>query len=125
MILGGVLPCLLGATAGILVGVSAPAYWVIALLAGVGGFFAGFEHENGWGGADRGLVGGFLYGASLLIAHEIAGTDEKVSLGDAPILLPVVTAIIGMLLGALAGRIAKGMREREETQPSQTPPAPS
>jgi hypothetical protein len=112
VITGLVVPTLLGALAGILLGVSAAAYWAIGLVAFIGGILAGFEHADGWDGADRGLVGGTLYGTGLLVAHAIAGTDAKVSLpGFAPILI-VFTAIIGMLLGALGGRIRGGAMQR-------------
>ena len=107
IVLGGVLPAAIGALAGILVGTSVTAYWIVAIIAGVGGFLSGFEHQDGWGGADRGLVGGAIYGASLLIAHAIAGTEAKVSLGSFPPLLVVVTAIIGMFLAGFGGRIAR------------------
>lgn len=113
VILGGVIPLAIGALAGIMLGVAAAAYWAVGIVAAIGGILAGFEHRDGWGGADRGLVGGGLYGIGLLAAHEIAGTDATVSLGSFPPLLPVVTAIVGMLLGALGGRIARGMRERD------------
>ena len=120
VILGGVIPLVLGAVAGILVGVSAGAYYAVGAVAAVGGVLAGLEHRDGWGGADRGVVGGALYGIGLLVAHVIAGTDATVSLGSFPPLLAVVTAIVGMLLGALGGRIARGIRERsgEQDRPS-------
>jgi hypothetical protein len=112
VILGLVVPTALGAVAGVLLGVSATAYWVIGLIAFVGGILAGFEHADGWDGADRGLVGGTLYGTGLLVAHAIAGTDAKVDLpGFAPILV-VFTAIIGMLLGALGGKIRGSAMQR-------------
>jgi hypothetical protein len=114
VILGGVVPFAVGAVAGVLLGVAAGAYWAIGVLAAVGGVLAGFEHRDGWGGADRGLVGGALYGIGLLTAHAVAGTDATVSLGSFPPLLPVITAIIGMFLGALGGRLARSARERAE-----------
>jgi hypothetical protein len=123
IITGGVVPALIGALAGVLIGVSTGAYWVVAILAGVGGFLSGFEHQDGWGGADRGLVGGGIYGTSLLIAHAIAGTTAKVSLGSFPPLLAVVTAIIGMFLAAAGGRIARGQRERA-AGPAEPEPEP-
>jgi apolipoprotein N-acyltransferase len=110
--IGGVIPTAIGAIAGVLVGVSSGAYWVIAGLAGVGGFVSGFEHQDGWGGADRGLVCGGIYGTALLLAHLIAGTHAKVSLGSFPPLLAVVTAIFGMFLTGLGGRLARRQRER-------------
>jgi hypothetical protein len=118
IVLGGVVPFALGAVAGILLGVSAGAYYAIGVIAAIGGVLAGFEHRDGWGGADRGLVGGALYGAGLLIAHAVAGTDATVSLGSFPPLLVVITAIIGMLLGALGGRLARTARERAEGRPA-------
>jgi hypothetical protein len=118
ILLGGVIPAVLGATAGVLVGESTGAYWALAAVVTIGGFLAGFEHQDGWGGADRGLVGGAVYGTSLLVAHAIAGTPAKVSLGSFPPFLAVVTAIIGMLLGALGGRLARAQRERKEGVPA-------
>ena len=109
---GGVVPAAIGALAGVLIGVSTGAYWAVAILAGIGGFLSGFEHQDGWGGADRGLVGGAIYGTALLIAHAIAGTTAKVSLGSFPPLLAVVTAIIGMFLAAAGGRLIRPRREK-------------
>jgi hypothetical protein len=112
IILGGIVPFAFGAVVGIVLGVSAGGYWGLGGLAGLGGVLAGFEHQDGWGGADRGLVGGALFGTGILVAHAIAGTDAKVSLGSFPPLLVVIDAIFGILLGALGGRLARGIRER-------------
>jgi hypothetical protein len=112
--LGGAVPLVFGAVVGVLIGVSAGVYWALAVLAGLGAVLAGFEHQDGWGGADRGLVGGALFGLGILLAHAIAGTHAKVSLGGFPPLLIMIDAIFGMLLGALGGRIARGLRERRE-----------
>jgi hypothetical protein len=110
--LGGAVPLVFGAIVGVVLGVSAGVYWVLAVLAGLGAVVAGFEHQDGWGGADRGLVGGVLFALGILIAHAIAGTHAKVSLGSFPPLLIVIDAIFGMLLGALGGWIARNLRER-------------
>jgi hypothetical protein len=112
ILIGGVVPAVIGALAGILLGVSSGAYWGIGALAAIGGFASGFEHRDGWGGADRGFIGGAIYGTSLLVAHAIVGTHAKVSLGGFPPLLAVLTAIIGMFLSAAGGRIARVQRER-------------
>jgi hypothetical protein len=117
VLLGGVIPAIFGAIAGILLGVSSTAYYLWGLLAAIGAVVAGFEHLDGWGGADRGLVGGAIYGASLLVMHALVGTTAKVSLGSFPPLLAVLTAIIGMLLSALGGRIARGQREKAGRSP--------
>jgi hypothetical protein len=112
VLLGLVVPTALGAVAGVVLGVSAAAYWVIGVIAFVGGILAGFEHADAWDGAARGLVGGTLYGTGLLLAHAIAGTDAKVSLPDFPPILAVFTAIIGILLGALGGKIRGSAMKR-------------
>jgi hypothetical protein len=112
VLLGGVVPAAIGAIAGILIGVSSAAYWVISVLAGIGIFAVGFEHRDGWGGADRGFFGGAIYGAALLVAHALVGTHATVSLGGFPPLVAVFDAIVGMLVCAAGGRIARVQRER-------------
>jgi hypothetical protein len=116
IVIGGVIPAIFGAIAGVLVGVSAGAYWGYAALVAIGSVIAGFEHLDGWGGADRGLAAGFVYGVALLLMHAILGTHAKVSLGSFPPFLAVITAIAGMLLSALGGRIARGQREHAVAQ---------
>jgi hypothetical protein len=118
IVLGGVLPIAIGALAGILLGASAVAYWIVAALAAVGAFLSGFEHRDGWGGADRGFFGGVFYGIALLVAHAIIGTHAKVSLGSFPPFLAVITAIVGMLLAAAGGRMARLRREDEGVRPA-------
>jgi hypothetical protein len=121
IILGGVVPFAFGAGVGVVVGVSSGAYWGLAALASIGGVLAGLEHRDGWGGADRGLVGGALFGTGLLIAHAIAGTTAKVSLGSFPPFLVVIDALVGIMLGAIGGRIARALRGRTPVALSSTP----
>lgn len=116
IVLGGVVPAVAGAIAGVLVGVSSGAYWGYAALIAIATVIAGFEHLDGWGGADRGLVAGAIYGAALLIVHAIVGTHAKVSLGSFPPLLAVITAIAGMLLSACGGRLSRAQRERAQAR---------
>ena len=73
----------------------------------------GGHASGGWGGADRGLVGGAIYATGLLLAHYVTGAHAKASLGSFPPLLIVVDAVIGIALGAIGGRLARAMRERE------------
>lgn len=100
----------LGAGAGILIGVSTGGYWALGAVAAIGAFLGGFEHRDGWGGADRGFSGGLIYGVTLLVLHALLGTHAKVSLGGFPPLLAVITTLIGTLLSAAGGRIARGQR---------------
>jgi hypothetical protein len=122
IVLGGVVPFAFGAVVGVVLGISASAYWGLSALAALGAIVAGLEHQDGWGGADRGLVGGAIFGAGILIAHAIAGTHAKVSLGSFPPLLIVIDAIAGMLLGALGGRIGRAMWARPGTGAEDPPP---
>ena len=121
VIVGGVVPLLFGAVVGIVVGVTSGGYWALAALAALGGVLAGLEHRDGWGGADRGLVGGALFGLGVVVAHAIAGTHAKVSLGSFPPFLIVIDAIVGMLLGALGGRLARSLRRRPGVALHSTP----
>jgi hypothetical protein len=114
IVLGGVVPAIAGAVAGVLVGVSSGAYWGYAAFIAIASIVAGLEHLDGWGGADRGLAAGAVYGAALLIVHAIVGTHATVSLGSFPPFLAVITALAGMLLSAGGGRLARGQRERAQ-----------
>ncbi len=82
IVLGGVIPAIVGAVAGIMIGVSGLIYWIVALIAAGGAFLSGLEHRDGWGGADRGFFSGAIYGIALLLVHAIVGTHAKVSLGE-------------------------------------------
>src|SRR5437763_6180468 len=121
VIVGGVVPLLFGAVVGVVLGESSGAYWGLAALAAIGGVRAGLEHRDGWGGADRGLVGGALFGLGVLVAHAIAGTHAKVSLGGFPPFLIVIDAIAGMFLGALGGRLRRMLRWRSGAGPEPSP----
>jgi hypothetical protein len=112
IVLGGVVPAIAGAIAGILIGASSGAYWAYSAAIALATIVGGFEHGDGWDAADRGLIAGAIYGVALLLVHAIAGTHAKVSLGSFPPLLIVITAIAGMLLSAIGGRTARVMRER-------------
>lgn len=109
VVLAGILPAALGALAGVMLGISSGAYWAVGAIAAIGGFLAGFEHSDLRGAAVRGAVAGAVYGAALLIAHAVAGTDAKVSLGSVPVFLVVITAILGAILAA-AGETVGGSR---------------
>ena len=112
VVIGAVIPAVIGGLAGFLVGASAAAYWVVAILAGVGAFLSGFEHSDGWDAADRGFFGGVIYGTSLLLVHELIHDQAKVSLGSFPPFLVVVTALAGTLLAAAGGHLARAQRRR-------------
>jgi hypothetical protein len=113
IVLGGVIPFAVGVLAGVLLGASKGAYLAIGLLAAVGAFLSGFEHVDGWEGADRGFFGGIFYGIGLLAAHAVIDNHPKTSIPSFRPLLVVLTAIVGMFLAAAGGSLAYHFGARE------------
>lgn len=102
LVIGG--PAIVGVVCGLLLGISEAAYLLISVLALAGAWLAGYEHSGPRKGAIRGLVGGTLFGAFVLIAHAIEGSEAKADLPDPEILLVVLTALVSVATGALGGR---------------------
>lgn len=125
VVLVGVVPVAYGALTGYFLGVSEGTYLVLSILGILGGIGAGFDHFGAGPGARRGLLGGLLFGASILIAHEIHGAEAKADLPDPEIVLVVITTLLGGAFGALGG----AMRRRAMLSPLApsapgTPPPP-
>jgi hypothetical protein len=104
ILLAVVVPFVFGAIVGVVLGWSAGVYWVLSAIAALGAVLAGLEHPDARSGALRGLVIGAVYGVGVLLAHAVAGTDAKVSLGSFPPLVIVIDAVVGAALAALGGR---------------------
>jgi len=58
------------------------------------------------------MVGGAIYGTSLVLVYWAIGNSAKVSLGNSRVVFVIFLAIIGILLGAAGGRIARSQREK-------------
>jgi hypothetical protein len=114
VVLAVVVPVLYGAVTGYFLGVSEGTYLVLSVLAVLGGIGAGFDHDGAAAGAKRGLLGGTLFGASVLLAHEIHGATAKADLPEPAILLVVATAVLGVAFGAIGGYL----RARARTRPA-------
>lgn len=116
VLLAVVLPALYGALTGYFLGVSETTYLVLSILGVLGGIGAGYDHVGAAAGAKRGLVAGSIFGAAILIAHEIHGAEAKAHLPDPAILLVVITTLLGIafasLGGWLRGRTTRGDRQR-------------
>jgi hypothetical protein len=115
VVLAGVIPALAGALAGWLVGVNETAYLVWSVLALLGGYLAGLEHRGAAEGAIRGVLGGSLFGAVLLLVHQAIDKAPKAELPDPELLLVVLTALIGTVAGSLGGR-RRARHEEEMTE---------
>jgi hypothetical protein len=100
-----VLPVAYGAVTGYFLGVSEGTYLVLSVLGVLGGIGAGFDHLGVAAGAKRGLLAGVLFGASILIAHEIHGAEAKAQLPDPAVILVVITTVLGVAFGALGGAL--------------------
>ena len=98
-----ILPAAFGAITGYFLGVSEGTYLVLSIIGILGGVGAGFDHLGAREGAMRGVVAGLIFGASILIAHEIHGAEAKAHLPEPAILLVVITTVLGAAFGALGG----------------------
>jgi hypothetical protein len=117
IVLALVVPFVFGAIVGIVLGASAPAYWILSALAAVGAVLAGLEHPDARSGVLRGVVIGAVYGIGLLFAHAAVGTHAKVSLGSFPPLVIVIDAVVGAILAALGGSLAGRRGQIHEDRP--------
>jgi hypothetical protein len=119
ILLAGLVPALFGALCGWLLGVSKVGYLICGVgIAVVGGWLAGFDHDGSREGALRGLIGGTIFGGSLLLLHELTDKAPKVKLPHPAIGLLIFTVGGGVILGALGGSARHG---REEAGPREGP----
>jgi hypothetical protein len=99
------VPSAYGFVCGVALDKSKTLYIVLIVLAALGGVLAGFEMYGSGQGALRGLVGGTLFGAFVLIGHSVVSGDATVKLPHPAILLLVFTIVPGVALGAWGGRL--------------------
>jgi hypothetical protein len=126
VVLAIVAPIVFGAITGYFLGVSEPVYLVLSVIGILGGLGAGYDHVGARAGARRGAVAGSLFGASILVAHELHGEAAKVHLPDPAILLVAITTVLAVGLAALGGWLReRGLRRAEEGAPEVTGPPES
>ena len=116
--LGLVVPSAYGFLTGLALDNSRGIYVVLLILAAVGGVLAGFEMYGSGQGAVRGLVGGALFGGSVLIAHQVVSGDATVKLPHPAVVLMVFTIVPGVLLGSWGGRLRFEVEEQREGAPA-------
>ncbi len=102
-----IVPLLFGAGVGVVLGISAGFYWALIAVATLAALLSGLEHGEVQEAAERGAVAGAAFGLGILAAHQLAGTDAKVSLGSVPAFLIVIDAFAGALLAALGCRLGR------------------
>jgi hypothetical protein len=107
-----VVPALYGAVTGYFLGVSESAYLVLSLIGVLGGVGAGFDHAGAKAGAKRGVIAGSVFGAAILIAHEIHGAEAEADLPDPAIVLVLITTVLAIAFAALGG----WLRERVDAR---------
>ena len=103
VLLVGVVPAIYGAITGYFLGVSEGVYLALSIVGILGGFAAGFDHFGAGPGAQRGVAAGLIFGAAILIAHEIHGEEAKAHLPEPAILLVVITTVLGIAFAAIGG----------------------
>jgi hypothetical protein len=109
LVVGG--PVLFGVITGVFLGVSEPVYLVLSLLGIAGGYLAGFEHDDVSEGFYRGLLGGLLFGTTILLTNAILGAEQKADLPEPNVYLVAITTVFGAALG-MAGARSRAKRER-------------
>jgi hypothetical protein len=108
-----IVPSAYGLITGYILGHSEGGYLILGLLGILGGAAAGFDHDGTAAGAARGVLGGTLFGAGILIGHELEGSAPKADLPDPAILLLVITVGLGTILGAIGGRLRARVERAE------------
>lgn len=122
VLLAVALPALFGAITGYFLGVSETTYLVLSAIGVLGGIGAGLDHVGPRAGARRGLLGGSIFGGSILLTHEIHGVEAKADLPHPAILLIVITTCLAALFGAIGGRMRA--RALPVTNPVPAPEVP-
>jgi hypothetical protein len=109
-LLAFVVPAAYGAATGYFLGVSESVYLILSIVGIVGALGAGLDHVGARAGAARGAIAGSVFGAAILIAHEIDGSEPEAHLPEPAIVLVVITTVLAIAFAALGG----WLRERAE-----------
>jgi predicted membrane-bound spermidine synthase len=102
-----VLPVAFGILTGAILHEDETAYLVLSVLGIGGGIFAGYDHDGADQGFVRGVMGGLLFGVSILVAHSLFNGTARAKLPDPHGVLVALTTILGALLGAWGGALRR------------------
>jgi hypothetical protein len=121
IVLAGIVPMGFGFLCGAILDSSGTLYLGLQVLAALGGYFAGFEHDLPHHARIRGVLGGLLFGGFVLIGHHVAGgTDHGLIPNPEPVLL-VLTALLGAVLGMLGAYTRMRIELRDDDPPASGP----
>ncbi len=96
----------------IALGLSAIAYVVLLVVAGLGGIAAGMEHRRPGIAALRGLAGGAIFGVALLVGHWVLGRDATVALPSPEALEVLITSVASVPLALLGVALRRLLEAR-------------
>src|SRR5689334_17470676 len=102
-----ILPIAFGLLTGYILGQDETAYLVLSLLGILGGIGAGYDHDGADQGFVRGIMGGLLFGTSILFAHSVFDQVATAKLPDPHGILVGITTVLGALLGAWGGALRR------------------
>jgi len=108
------VPAVYGAVTGYFLGVSESVYLILSVIGVVGAVGAGLDHVGARAGAARGVIAGSVFGAAILIAHEIHGTEAEAHLPEPAIVLVVVTTVLAVAFAALGGWLRERAEDKRE-----------
>ena len=112
LVLVVVVPVVFGLITGYFLGQSKTVYIILNVVAGIGGYVAGFEHRSSREAAIRGIFGGLFFGAGILLMHQLTKDHPAIKLPDPRLALLGFTAGFGAILGAF-GAGARATREEK------------
>lgn len=112
LVLVVVVPVVFGLITGYFLGQSKTVYIILNVVAGIGGYVAGFEHRSSREAAIRGIFGGLFFGAGILLMHQLTKDHPAIKLPDPLLALLGFTAGFGAILGAF-GAGARATREEK------------
>ena len=112
-ILAIVLPIAFGVLTGYILSQDETAYLVLSVLGIAGGIFAGYDHDGADQGFVRGIMGGLLFGVSILVTHSLVDEVPKAKLLDPHWILIIVTTVLGALFGAWGGALRRRHIQRQ------------
>jgi hypothetical protein len=104
-----------GVVAGVALDLAAAAYYVLLVVALVGGILAGLEHDGAGQGAQRGVTGGLLFGIGVVVGHHLLSRRAAASLPHPESVELIVAALFGALLGSIGG-VLRGAQEHAERE---------